>query len=158
MVVSPVTRAIEQDACRVEEASDSPAHSWAGRKQSITVPKYDDTTKRRSGQYFDGTTKLEPKILETMRDAVPGAQLILAPPGKDRIDYSFPQAAGDLHAHAAQSNLRPWLLMSDVLLLIIITIGGGGMPRWKLVIPKIRVSTIKAAIDSLKRKSGSRTH
>ncbi len=141
-----------------------------GGSAPITVPKYDDTTKRRNGQYFEGTTKLDTAVLKMMKDAVPDAELILAPPGTERINYSFPQKAGDLHARPAQSNLRPWLLMSDILLLIVITIGGGGMPRWKLVIPKIRVSTIKpssllhrlpsgkAAIDSLKRKSGNRTH
>lgn len=129
-----------------------------GGNNPITVPKYDDTTKRRNGQFFEGTTRLDTTVLKMMKDAVPGAELIVAPPGTTNIDYSFPQKAGDLHARPAQSNLRPWLLMSSVFLLIVITIGGGGMPRWKLVIPKIRVSTIRTAIDSLKRKSGNRTN
>ncbi len=129
-----------------------------GGSNPITVPKYDATTKRRNGEFFEGTTRLDTAVLKMMKDSVPGAELIVAPPGTNNIEYSFPQKAGDLHARPAQSNLRPWLLMSSVLLLIVITIGGGGMPRWKMVIPKIRVSTIKTAIDSLKRKSGNRTN
>jgi hypothetical protein len=129
-----------------------------GGNTPITVPKYDDTTRRRNGEFYDGTTKLEPQVLVAMQAAVPGSQLIYAPPGTSEISYSFPQAAGGLHALPAHSNLRSWLLMGDVLLLIWITIGGGGLPRWKYVVPKIRVSTLKDAIDSLKRKSGNRTH
>lgn len=140
-----------------------------GGERAITVPKYDSTTKRRSGQYFEGTTRLELSVLKRMRDAVPGSQLIVAPPGTARIDYSFPQAAGGLHAKAAQSNLRPWLLLVAAFLFASLTAGGGGLPRWKYLVPKIRVSNLspaallgklsgKTAIDSLKRKSGNRTH
>lgn len=141
-----------------------------GGNTPVTVPLYDETTKRRTGKYYEGTTKLEPQVLVQMQAAVPGAQLIYAPPGTVSIDYSFPQHAGDLHALPAHSNLRAWLLLGDILLLIFITTGGGGLPRWKLLLPKIRVSNLspgnllgrfasaRTAIDSLNRKSDGRTH
>jgi von Willebrand factor type A domain len=128
-----------------------------GGKAAVTVPKYDATSKRRNGEFYDGTTQVDLSVLTGMRDAVPGSDLIPVPPGTEHLDYSFPQKAGGLHATPTQSNLRPWLLFIDLLLLFTITTGGGGLPRWRLLVPVIRVSTIKTAIDSLKSRSGKRT-
>jgi hypothetical protein len=126
-----------------------------GGNAPITVPKYDGTTGRRNGQYFAGTTKLEPGILEKMRTHVPGSELIYAPPGTQTIDYSFPQQAGGLYARATQSNLRPWLLLVDVLLLLLITAGGGAMPRWRLIDPRNLFANARQVVLSLTSRSAS---
>lgn len=124
-----------------------------GGTTAVSVPKYDDSTKRRTPNYYDGTTAVDLSFLKEMQKSVPGSDLIAAPPGTDRIDYSFPQKAGGLHATAQQSNLRVWLLLAAFLLFASITTGGGGLPRWKFLKSEIRLATIKTAIASLKSKS-----
>lgn len=114
-----------------------------GGSSPVTVPKYDETTRRRTGEYYEGTTMLEPVLLEKMKLAVPGSEVIYARPGTASIAYSFPQHAGGMHALPAHSNLRVWLLMAAVALLFSITTGGGGWPRWKLLLPNLRVSDLK---------------
>jgi len=100
----------------------------------ISVPTYDSTTKQRNGAY-EGTTAYEKAILEHMRDVVQGSVLIHAAPGSGSVKYNFPAKAGGLYAVPKQSNLYPWLLLVDMLLLVSITFGGGGLPRRDLVVP-----------------------
>jgi hypothetical protein len=126
-----------------------------GGDTPITVPKYDGTTGRRNGQYYAGTTKLESAIFEKMKKRVPGSEVIFAPPGTETINYSFPQQAGGLYARATQSNLRPWLLLVDVLLLLLITAGGGAMPRWRLIDPRNPIANARQTVLSLTNRFAS---
>ena len=124
-----------------------------GGSSPVTVPKYDSQTHRRNGEFYKGTTQLDTKILTHMRDRVKGSQLILAPPGTSHIHYSFPQKAGGLYARPTQSNLRPALLLMAVLLLVSITIGGGGLPRWQLIDPRPQLLRLKSSIVSLSSRT-----
>jgi hypothetical protein len=117
-----------------------------GGSNAVNVPKYDETTHRRNGEFYAGTTALDDGILKHMRDAVPGSELIYAPPGTAHIHYSFPQKAGGLYAKATQSNLRPWLLALALLLFASITVGGGGLPRWRLINPVQHLADIWRAV------------
>lgn len=120
-----------------------------GGDSPVTVPKYDERTHRRTKDFFPGVTKLETKTLVHMRDKVRGAKLIFAPPGTAHIDYSFPEKAGGLYARAVQSNLRFWVLIGCAMLFASVTIGGGGLPRWKLIDPRADARMISSAAVSI---------
>lgn len=102
-----------------------------GGSQEITVPKYNSSTRQRDGAY-EGTTKWEPEIAEYMLSKLSRATLLTAPPGTERVVYDFPAKAGGVYATPKQANLYPWLLAAALLLVLNITFGGGGLPRWKL--------------------------
>jgi hypothetical protein len=131
-----------------------------GGTTPLTVAKYDDDTGRRTGQYYEGTTAVDLTELVHMRNRVHGAKLICtAPdvhsltfngevfpclsPNSTHLDYSFPAAAGGLYANATQSNLRIWLIAFDCGLFLLITLGGGGRPRWSVINPRNLMSTVR---------------
>ena len=57
--------------------------------------------------------------------------------------------AGGLYARPAQSSLRPWLLMIDILLFLSITTGGGGLPRPKLLNPLGQLKSLRSTAARL---------
>lgn len=102
-----------------------------GGSSPVTVPKYDPTTKQRNGAY-EGTTAYEAEIPQFMQSKVEGATLLLAPPGTEKLSFDFPAKSGGHYAVPKQANLYPWFLAAAFLLLLNITFGGGGFPKWKL--------------------------
>ena len=114
----------------------------------VNVPVYDPTTNQRKGS-FESQARYQPEILQEMQKAVPGSDLIWAPPGTKHIQYSFPKKSSGLYAKPTQSNLAPWLLMLAMLLLVNITIGGGGRANWRrLVSGRRRSSSSRAQLHS----------
>jgi len=104
-----------------------------GGSAQLTVPKYDPTTQQRNGA-FNGTTAYEPGIYEHIQSVAKDATILMAPPGTDHVSFNFPAKAGGLYAIPTKSNMYPWLLIFDMLLLVSITIGGGGLPKWRLAV------------------------
>jgi hypothetical protein len=99
-----------------------------GETYPVSVPTYDATTHERNGAY-DGQTSYQPKVLAAIQQAVPGADLIYAPPGTEHVNYDFPQKAGGLYAEPHQSNLYAWLVAAALLVVLNLTIAGGRLPR-----------------------------
>jgi hypothetical protein len=80
------------------------------------------------------------KVFLHMLQKVNNADLIYAPPGTMHINYSFPEKLGGLVAVSNESNIRPWLLLGAFGAFVITALGGGGLPRWRLFMPEIRLS------------------
>jgi hypothetical protein len=99
-----------------------------GEQEIVDVPKYDVTTHQRNGT-FEGQTQLQPAQLQEMQKAVPGADLLWAPPGTEHLHYNFPSKAGGLYAVPHDSNLYPWFLIIGLLALLNVTITGGRVPK-----------------------------
>jgi hypothetical protein len=128
-----------------------------GGGEGMYVSKYDAKSHQANGQFFPGTTALNQSVLTHIQDYMPQSDLIFAPPGAAHIKYSFPQKSGGKYATAGQSNLRPWLLLVNVLLFASITLGGGGLPRWKHSLPNFRAAKIQGAIDFLRSRISNRS-
>lgn len=128
-----------------------------GGTTPMTVSKFDERTHRRTKEFYAGTTRVDTKILEHIKSRVVNSTLIKAPPGTKALDYSFPQAAGGLYAHPNRANLKPWFLLLDCLLLVSITIGGGGRPRVRYIVPLTRES-LSNVVSSVKNRLSRQAH
>jgi hypothetical protein len=149
----------------------------------FTVGKYDVHTHRATGESFDGTTASSPGILLKMVTRMQGlgtiiiaqqpgvygmsgseketadvlerqGHLLYTPYSNMQLKYNIPQKAGGLYSRPAHSNLKPILLGIVILLFISVTTGGGGLPRLRYILPRLRVASISTAFKSIKSRSG----
>jgi len=142
-------QALDEALDKVKQAGIRLLVVGIGGTTPVTVPKYNDQG-RRSGEFYAGDTKLETKWLFRMKDRA-GADVVLVNPGTTSIEYSFPQKAGGLYARPSQSNVTPWLLLIALALFVSITTGGGGLPRWRMLVPDLAAAR-SAAGDFISRK------
>jgi hypothetical protein len=107
-----------------------------GESTNVSVPRYDPETHQRTGS-FDGLTQYQPATLQAIQSAVPGADLIYAPPGTMHISYNFPQKAGGLYAVPHSSNLYSWLVLAALAVLVSLALTGGRLPFFRRAWPVI---------------------
>jgi hypothetical protein len=93
------------------------------------------------------------KVFLHMLQTVNQADLIYAPPGTMHIHYSFPEKLGGVMAVSNTSNIRPWLLLVAFGAFVLMALGGGGWPRWRLFVPELVLSLGRSGVKfALTRK------